>query len=86
MTHARGSAENRHDTLSGVTGKSGRGTARQTIRVDEGLWERFGKVAEPDRSTVVRDFIERYVAEHERAEESPPTQSGELPDDRHRSH
>lgn len=40
-----------------MTGKSGRGTARQTIRVDEALWERFAHVAEPDRSSMVRELI-----------------------------
>lgn len=66
MTHATREPENRHDTLPAVTGRSGRGTARQTIRVDETLWERFGQFAAgkgSDRSTVLRDFIRWYVAE-----------------------
>jgi hypothetical protein len=63
MTHAIEGPHPRHDTLDEVTGKSGRGTARQTIRVDEALWERFGEIAEPDRSTVIRDFIRWYVRE-----------------------
>jgi hypothetical protein len=46
-----------------VTARSGRGTARQTIRIDEDLWNRFGQVAEPDRSTVLREFIRWYVGE-----------------------
>jgi metal-responsive CopG/Arc/MetJ family transcriptional regulator len=43
-----------------MTGKSGKGTARQTIRVDETLWEEFGEAAarlNSDRSTLVRDYI-----------------------------
>lgn len=47
-----------------VTGKSGKGTARQTIRMDEALWERLGAVAEradTDRSTVLREFARWYV-------------------------
>lgn len=63
MTHATPDAEICHDTLTPVTGKSGRGTARQTIRVDEPLWERFGGIAEPDRSTVLREFIRWYLRE-----------------------
>lgn len=64
MTHATPERENRHDTLSGVTGRSGRGTARQTVRIDEALWERFGAVAESqdtDRSALLREFIAWYV-------------------------
>ena len=66
MTHATHSAEKRHDTLTSVSTKSGRGTARQTIRVDEALWEQFGKEtasAESDRSAVLRDFVRWYVRE-----------------------
>lgn len=63
MTHASPEARNRHDTLAPVTGRSGRGTARQTIRVDETLWEQFGELAEPDRSTVIREFIRWYVGQ-----------------------
>lgn len=47
-----------------MTGRSGRGTARQTIRVDEALWERFGAlVPDGNRSDVVREFIKWYVRE-----------------------
>ncbi|HET8683355.1 MAG TPA: hypothetical protein VFM54_16035 [Micromonosporaceae bacterium] len=46
-----------------MTSRSGRGTARQTVRIDEGLWEQFGATAEPDRSTVLREFIHWYVRE-----------------------
>ena len=63
MTHATPETENRHDTLAAVTGRSGRGTARQTVRVDEDLWARFGAVADPDRSAVLREFIAWYVRE-----------------------
>lgn len=64
MTHATPVPENRHDTLTSVTGRSGRGTARQTIRVDEALWEEFADAttrAGADRSTVLRAFIAWYV-------------------------
>ena len=61
MTRATPEPRNRHDTLDRVTGRSGRGTARQTVRVDEDLWSRFGEVAEPDRSAVLREFISWYV-------------------------
>lgn len=60
MTPPVAAPSNRHDTLSGVTGKSGKGTARQTIRIDEVLWERFGRSAaavDSDRSAILRDFI-----------------------------
>jgi hypothetical protein len=67
MTHATPERSRRHDTLSVVTAKSGRGTARQTIRVDEDLWELFDaarvSAGEDSRSVVVRDFIRWYVRE-----------------------
>jgi hypothetical protein len=66
MTHATRSVDERHDTLSLVSTKSGRGTARQTIRVDEALWERFGVDATTvgrDRSALVRDFVRWFVRE-----------------------
>lgn len=66
MTHATSSVLNRHDTLASVTSKSGRGTARQTIRVDEELWTRFGAQAEAagtDRSTLLREFMRWYARE-----------------------
>jgi hypothetical protein len=63
MTHATVPGENRHDTVAPVTGRSGRGTARQTVRVDPDLWEKFGELTAPDRSTVLRDFIRWYVRE-----------------------
>lgn len=66
MTRATVVTGKRHDTLAGVTSKSGRGTARQTIRVDEDLWARFGGQAEAigkDRSTLLREFMRWYVRE-----------------------
>jgi hypothetical protein len=31
--------------------------------MEDELWERFGEVAEPDRSTVLRDFVRWYLRE-----------------------
>lgn len=33
------------------------------VRIDLGLWDRFGAVANPDRSTVIRAFVRWYVRE-----------------------
>ncbi len=66
MTHATPPEPIRHDTLRPVTGRSGRGTARQTIRMDEELWNRLGAAAERvnlDRSEVLRRFARWYVGE-----------------------
>lgn len=55
-------------TLIAMTRRSGKGTARQTIRVDHDLWERFGRVADKlggDRSAIVREYIQRLVDEHD---------------------
>jgi len=38
-------------------------TPRQTIRVDADLWAKFGELAEPDRSTVLREFMRWYTWE-----------------------
>jgi hypothetical protein len=69
MTPARVATENCHDTLKPVTGKSGKGTARQTIRVDEQVWERFRATCDAaggqDRSAVVRAFINWFNSEPE---------------------
>lgn len=49
-----------------VSGKSGKGTARQTIRMDEELWKKLDaatKALGTDRSTVLRDFARWYVRE-----------------------
>jgi predicted DNA-binding protein len=53
--------------------RSGRGTARQSVRVPEPLWERFGELAQAegkDRSTVVREFIRKYIEERDGADVS----------------
>ena len=42
------------------------GTQRVAIRIEPDLWERFGEQAKPDRSTVLRDFMEWYVNQPER--------------------
>lgn len=40
------------------------GSTNRAFRLpDVGLWERFGAVAEPDRSEVLREFIRWYVRE-----------------------
>lgn len=78
MTHATDPTGNRHDTLAAVTGKSGRGTARQTIRVDEDLWARFGAAcdaADTDRSVVLRAYIARYIRMHPIADEPAAPES-----------
>lgn len=49
-----------------MTRRSGRGTARQTVRIDEELWKRLGELAEArgtDRSAVLRDFVLWAVGE-----------------------
>lgn len=49
-----------------VTGKSGRGTARQTVRIDHERWERFETVAnqaDTDRSKLINDFVAWYTRE-----------------------
>ncbi len=64
MTPATLNAEERHDTLTPVTGRSGKGTARQTIRVDEDLWASFGAACEIvglDRSAVLRAFMHWFA-------------------------
>lgn len=67
----------RHDTrtattLAAVTGKSGRGTARQTIRMDEALWEKLDAAAKAvgtDRSTYIREFARWAV--HDKGAKMP---------------
>jgi predicted transcriptional regulator len=54
-----------------VSKRSGRGTARQTIRVDELRWERLGEIAEKrgtDRSALIRDKIDQIIEEDDAAE------------------
>jgi hypothetical protein len=49
-----------------MTGRSGRGTPRQTIRVDEDLWVKFGELTAAeglDRSSVLRNFIRWYIGQ-----------------------
>jgi hypothetical protein len=63
MTQTTDAGSGRHDTLSGVTGRVGRGTARQTIRIDEADWELLRvRTAEAgtDRSAVIRAFVDWY--------------------------
>ncbi len=38
-------------------------TPMHTIRVDADLWRLFGQVADPDRTSVLREFIRWYVRE-----------------------
>lgn len=84
MTHSTVDGPKRHDTLTGMTGRSGRGTARQTIRMDEALWEKLGEAADradTDRSVILRDFARWYT--HEKGAKlprrpTPPT--GEAPE------
>lgn len=38
-------------------------TPNRVIRVDDDLWNRFGAVAQPDRSAVLRDFMRWFVRE-----------------------
>jgi hypothetical protein len=59
-------------TVINVTGRSGKGTARQTIRMDEDLWEKLdaaARAAGTHRSAVLRDFARWYV--HERGAKLP---------------
>jgi predicted DNA-binding protein len=77
MTQTSGPFRNRHDTLASVTGRSGRGTARQTIRLDEDLWERFDEATKrlgTDRSSWIRDAVRWCVGE---TDVSPPEQPSE---------
>jgi hypothetical protein len=63
MTQTTDPGSGRHDTLSDVTGRVGRGTARQTVRIDEADWEQLGARtadAGTDRSAVIRAFVDWY--------------------------
>lgn len=63
MTQTTGPDALRHDTLSGVTGRTGRGTARQTVRIDEADWDLLGETSArlgTDRSAVIRAFVDWY--------------------------
>lgn len=46
-------------------------TPTRPFRIDLELWDRFGAAAKPDRSTVLREFIEWYVGDRAR----PPQRS-----------
>jgi hypothetical protein len=49
-----------------MTGKSGRGTARQTFRYDEQKWAAVGAAAEAagtDRTTLIRDFLDWTIGD-----------------------
>lgn len=66
MTPSSEATRNRHDTLSGVTSRSGKGTARQTIRIDEELWDKLDAAAQAlgtDRSAYIREFARWAVRE-----------------------
>jgi hypothetical protein len=50
----------------GVTEKSGRGTARQTIRIDTKTWDAFGALATrmgTDRSSLIREYVDWMLRE-----------------------
>ena len=36
-------------------------TPIRTVRIEDDLWEELGAVAEPDRSTIIRDLLLWYV-------------------------
>ena len=38
-------------------------TPLKRLRCDDALWDRFGELAEPDRSAVLRQFMRWYVRE-----------------------
>lgn len=40
-----------------------RGTTVRAIRIETDLWERFGELADPDRSGVIREFLRWYTGE-----------------------
>jgi hypothetical protein len=63
MTQTTSPGDTRHDTLSDVTGRVGRGTARQTVRIDEKDWDDLGENAAragTDRSAAIRAFVAWY--------------------------
>lgn len=67
-----------HDTMVTMTGTSGRGTARQTIRIDPERWGQFEKGAAAvgtDRSKVINDFIAWY--NHEPGAKRPTRPPGD---------
>jgi hypothetical protein len=40
-----------------------RGADNITVRMGGDLWKRFGEVAEPDRSAILREFVRWFVRE-----------------------
>lgn len=86
MTQASESTESCHDTIdpikgADVTEKSGRGTARQTIRAEVPLWERFGQAVkrrdpDGDRSAVLREFMRWYSGDTDAKLPQRPTPGG----------
>lgn len=76
MTPTREPAENCHDTpgsptINGVTGKTGRGTARQTFRYDSDKWDKVGAAAVAagtDRSVIIREFLDWVMGDPEAPE------------------
>lgn len=49
-----------------------KGNPNRAFRLDDlGLWDRFGQVAEPDRSAVLREFIRYYVGDLPRPPRRP---------------
>jgi len=55
-----------HDTVTGVTERSGKGTARQTFRAETTLWQAFGEATQragTDRSEALRAFMRWYLRE-----------------------
>lgn len=73
MTARRPPDDNRHDNVGGMSGRSGQGTPRQTVRVPEALWDQFGELAgEQERSRVIREFIAWYVGQGEMPERPAP--------------
>jgi hypothetical protein len=62
--------------VTAVTKKVGKGTARQTIRVETEVWEDFGATADrlgSDRSALIREYI-LWAIRREGA--SPPRRPG----------
>jgi len=59
-----------------MSGRSGQGTPRQTVRCPEDLWIEFGeKAGDQERSEVLRQFIRWYVGKGE----LPPRPGSEDP-------
>lgn len=66
MTPASPKTPRRYDTLPSVS----KGTALQSFRIDDQLWQRFAEVsakAGTNRSAVLRDFIRWYIGDPDAA-------------------